>query len=189
LRGGWDTKSSSPTTPLRTKRDTNEVLLHRCAAQIATGHLDESEATLKSIVGGQAPRLSAASRRAGPAVTPSSSTATASRSRSTRSRTKTLIAVNRDFDSLIDSRAGALTFGAQLPRLGVNDTIETTLDPAIQKAALQALGGFRGALVAIDPQTNEILAIASNRGRGDLANLALEQQYEPGSIVKVLTGV
>jgi peptidoglycan glycosyltransferase len=171
------------------ERDTNDVLLHRCAAQIATGHLDEAEATLKSIVGGQASRLSAAitARRSGsyPLILDRNGQPLALY----QIANKDLIAINRDFDSLIDARAGALTFGAQLPRLGVNDTIETTLDPEIQKAALQALGGFRGALVAIDPRTNELLAIASNRGRGDLANLALEQQYEPGSIVKVLTGL
>src|SRR5436305_2040901 len=90
---------------------------------------------------------------------------------------------------LIDRHAGALTIGAKLPQLGANDTIETTLDPFVQKAALKALSGFRGSLVAIDPRTNEILAIASSRGKGDLANLALEHQYEPGSIVKVLTGL
>jgi peptidoglycan glycosyltransferase len=171
------------------ERDTNEVLLHRCAAQIATGHLDEAEATLKSIVGGQVPRLSAeiTARRSGsyPLVLDRNGQPVALY----QIANKDLIAINRDFDSLIDAHAGALTFGARLPSLGVNDTIETTLDPAIQKAALQALGGFRGSLVAIDPQTNEILAIASNRGRGDLANLALEHQYEPGSIVKVLTGL
>jgi peptidoglycan glycosyltransferase len=94
-----------------------------------------------------------------------------------------LVAINRDFEPLM------LTFAANLPRLGVDDTIETTLDPRIQKAALQALGGFRGALVAIDPRTNEIVAIASNRGRGELADIALQSQYEPGSIVKVLTGL
>lgn len=96
---------------------------------------------------------------------------------------KDLVAINRDFEPLM------LTFAAHLPRLGVDDTIETTLDPEVQKAALQALGGFRGALVAIDPRTNELLAVASNRGHGELTNIAFDQQYEPGSIIKVLTGL
>jgi hypothetical protein len=100
-----------------------------------------------------------------------------------------VVATNDDFAPLINSEAGALTIGAKLPQLGANDSIETTLDPFVQKAALKALAGFRGSLVAIDPRTNEILAIASSRGKGDLANLALEHQYEPGSIVKVLTGL
>ena len=67
-----------------------------------------------------------------------------------------------------------------------NETIETTLDPAVQKAALAALGKFRGALVAIDPQTNEILAVANS---GTDENLAFDHEYEPGSVVKVLTGL
>jgi penicillin-binding protein A len=100
-----------------------------------------------------------------------------------------VIATNDDFAPLINRDAGALTIGAKLPQLGANDTIETTLDPFVQKAALKALSGFRGSLVAIDPRTNEILAIASSRGKGAMANLALEHQYEPGSIVKVLTGL
>jgi len=104
-------------------------------------------------------------------------------------RTNNVVAINDDFAPLINRDAGALTIGAKLPQLGANDTIETTLDPFVQKAALKALTGFRGSLVAIDPRTNEILAIASSRGNGAMANLALEHQYEPGSVVKVLTGL
>jgi peptidoglycan glycosyltransferase len=104
-------------------------------------------------------------------------------------RADNVVATNDDFAPLMNREAGALTIGAKLPQLGANDTIETTLDPFVQKAALKALSGFRGSLVAIDPRTNEILAIASSRGKGSLANLALEHQYEPGSVVKVLTGL
>jgi peptidoglycan glycosyltransferase len=59
----------------------------------------------------------------------------------------------------------------------------------VQKAALKALDGYRGSLVAIDPRTNEILAIANASGKGPLTNLALEHQYEPGSVIKVLTAL
>jgi peptidoglycan glycosyltransferase len=97
--------------------------------------------------------------------------------------------VDDDFAPLVSREAGQLTIGAKLPQLGENATIETTLDPFVQRAALKALGGFRGSIVAIDPRTNEILAIASSRGNGPLANLALEHQYEPGSVVKILTGL
>ena len=99
------------------------------------------------------------------------------------------VTVDTQFAPLIDKGAGSFTVGAQLDRIGVNDSIDTTLDPEVQRAALAALGGFRGSLVAIDPRTNEILAIASNPGNGPLENLALEHQYEPGSVVKVLTGL
>ena len=166
--------------------ETQDVLLHRAAAQIATGQLDAADVTLKSVTSA---RLSAAlaQRRQGsyPLVFDRNNQPIAMY----QIANKDLVAINRDFESLIDANAGALTFGAQLPRLGVNDTIETTLDPDIQKAAMQALGGFRGALVAIDPRSNELVAIASNRGRGELTNIALESQYEPGSIIKVLTGL
>jgi peptidoglycan glycosyltransferase len=64
-------------------------------------------------------------------------------------------------------------------------TMETTLDPFVQRAALDALGSYRGSIVAIDPRTNEILAVASSGPR----ELALGAQYEPGSIIKVLTGL
>jgi peptidoglycan glycosyltransferase len=104
-------------------------------------------------------------------------------------RANDVVTINDDFAPLINRDAGSLTIGAKLPQLGANDTIETTLDPFVQKAALKALSGFRGSLVAIDPRTNEILAIASSRGNGAMANLALENQYEPGSVVKVLTGL
>jgi penicillin-binding protein A len=106
-----------------------------------------------------------------------------------KTASNTVVATDDDFASLIAPEAGALTIGANLGRLGTSATIETTLDPFVQKAALRALGSFRGSLVAIDPRTNEILAIASSRGKGPLTNLALEHQYEPGSVVKVLTGL
>jgi peptidoglycan glycosyltransferase len=104
-------------------------------------------------------------------------------------RANDVVATDAAFAPLIAREAGQLTIGAKREQLGTDATIETTLDPFVQKVALQALGSFRGSLVAIDPRTNEILAIASNRGNGPLANLALEHQYEPGSVVKVLTGL
>jgi peptidoglycan glycosyltransferase len=64
-------------------------------------------------------------------------------------------------------------------------TFETTLDPFVQRAALEALANYRGAIVAIDPRTNEILALASSGPQ----ELALTAKYEPGSIIKVLTGL
>ncbi len=100
-----------------------------------------------------------------------------------------VVAINTDFAPLVEKDAGAFTIESHLQRFGANETIETTLDPAMQKAALAALSGFRGSLVAIDPRTNEILAIASTRGNGAMSNLALEQQYEPGSVIKVLTAM
>ena len=100
-----------------------------------------------------------------------------------------VVAENSDFAALVDKEAGTLTLESHAADIGTDKTVTTTLDPVVQKAALSALSGFRGSLVAIDPRTNEILAVASSRGRGPLANLAFESQYEPGSIIKVLTGM
>ncbi len=64
-------------------------------------------------------------------------------------------------------------------RVGLHERIKTTLDPRVQRAALTALGDLKGSLVAIDPRTNELLAITSSD--------ALTHQYEPGSVIKTLT--
>ena len=98
-------------------------------------------------------------------------------------------AANIDFEPLVDASAGQFTFGASLAKLGAVDDVETTLDSAVQHAAKTALQKYRGAFVAIDPRTNEVLAIVSNDPHTSAKNFALESQYEPGSIVKVLTGL
>jgi penicillin-binding protein A len=176
------------------ERDTPAVLLARAAAQTATGRIAEASATFRSVDRSQVDKAKAdalanaiAQRQQGsyPLVFDRNGQPIAVY----QIANKDLVAINRDFEALVDARAGALTIGAQLPRLGVNDSIDTTLDPEVQKAAMQALGGFRGSLVAIDPTTNELLAVASTRGHGELANLAFERQYEPGSVVKTLTGL
>ncbi|HEV7923141.1 MAG TPA: penicillin-binding transpeptidase domain-containing protein [Thermoanaerobaculia bacterium] len=175
-------------------REAADVALYRAAAQTATNRIDEAEATLRSVDRGAvdgakvgALEQAIAQRKQGsyPLVVDRDGRTIAAYQLGNQE----LVAIDRTFEALIDKRAGQLTFGAQLGRLRLNDTIETTLDPAVQKAAMQALGGFRGSIVAIDPRTNEILAIASNAQNGPLLNLALERQYEPGSVIKVLTGL
>jgi peptidoglycan glycosyltransferase len=42
--------------------------------------------------------------------------------------------------------------------------VELTLDPALQQAAWDALGNYRGSLIAIDPVTGNILAMVSKPG-------------------------
>jgi peptidoglycan glycosyltransferase len=98
------------------------------------------------------------------------------------------------------------------PKLGA--TVETTISPAAQEAAYQGLQqiGHSGAVVAIDPQTGAILAMASfptynpngyatlsgtklnqidaaNRANPNepLLNRAIEQSYPPGSTFKIIT--
>ncbi|MFV0136722.1 peptidoglycan D,D-transpeptidase FtsI family protein [Streptomyces sp. HMX87] len=87
--------------------------------------------------------------------------------------------------------------------------VVTTIDPAVQKAGFEALGGKKGAAVAIDPKTGRILAVvstpsydpssltdASTAGKawerltGDedkpLTNRALRQPLPPGSTFKLV---
>ena len=85
------------------------------------------------------------------------------------------------------------------------------LDARIQKAALDALEGRRGAVVAIDPRTGGVLALVSNPGFDTnlfvngistanysslrdspdvpLFNRAVQGQYPPGSTIKPLMGM
>ncbi|MFB7475467.1 penicillin-binding transpeptidase domain-containing protein [Kitasatospora sp. NPDC056184] len=89
--------------------------------------------------------------------------------------------------------------------------VRTTIDRAAQEAAVRGLGGQQGAVVAIEPATGRILALAStpsydpgsfagtsaedqeawNRLRADpdqpMLNRALRQTYPPGSTFKVVT--
>jgi peptidoglycan glycosyltransferase len=67
-----------------------------------------------------------------------------------------------------------------------------TIDYRIQTEALKALGNYAGAIVVLNPQTGDILAAASNlNGVGSIypdgTSLAFDQEYEPGSIIKMIT--
>ncbi|MFG2950257.1 peptidoglycan D,D-transpeptidase FtsI family protein [Streptomyces adustus] len=85
----------------------------------------------------------------------------------------------------------------------------TTIDPAVQKAAYRALGGNKGAAVAIDPKTGRILAVVSTPSYDPssltdantagtawqrlttdadkpLTNRALRQPLPPGSTFKLV---
>ena len=171
-------------------RETPNVHLYRAAALTALNRINEADTIARTIDKNavDAKKLAAlqssiALRRGGsyPLVVDRNGNAIAN----VRASDQQLVAVDSRFSTIVDKSAGALTFGSLLPQLGTNDTIETTLDPFVQQAALSALGSYRGAIVAIDPRTNELLAIASTGGE----NRAIEHQYEPGSIIKVLTGL
>jgi hypothetical protein len=168
--------------------------LYRAAAQVGVNRLNDAATTLKSIdvsrVDGRkyaALRTAVEQRLSGsvPFVFDRQDRAIGVY----RPATNDVASTDDNFDALINRQAGDLTIGARLPHLGSAASIATTLDPFVQKAALKALAGYRGSLVAIDPRTNEILAIANARGKGPLSNLAFEGQYEPGSVIKVLTGL
>ncbi len=60
-------------------------------------------------------------------------------------------------DSLFYDRIGEILTGSD-PRGG---SVELTIDPAAQQAAWDALGGQRGAIVALEPDTGRVLAMVS----------------------------
>ncbi len=87
------------------------------------------------------------------------------------------------------------------------DTVVTTLDYSLQKAAYDALGDYSGAVVVIEPSTGRILAmvskpdydpntlgaqwdeIISDGSNSVLVNRATQGQYAPGSTFKIVTAL
>lgn len=65
--------------------------------------------------------------------------------------------LNGSADSLFYARLQDLVTGRQ-PQ---GASVELTIDPAVQQAAWDALGDQRGAVVALDPRTGQILALVS----------------------------
>ena len=121
--------------------------------------------------------------------------------------------ISRGRAGLERSRNGALTgeeseFGSIFSQLQSQDRegkdVTTTLDPDGQRAALQALGGRKGSIVAIEPQTGRVRVMVSipeydpndiperfsdfNRSPdAPLLNRATQSRYPPGSTFKVVT--
>lgn len=89
----------------------------------------------------------------------------------------------------------------------IGDNVITTLDTRLQKAAYEALGDYRGAVVAIEPKTGKVRAlvskpdfdpnklddiwdkITSDSSESCLLNRATQGLYPPGSTYKVLTAL
>jgi peptidoglycan glycosyltransferase len=74
----------------------------------------------------------------------------------------------------------------------------TTLDPAAQEVATQALAGQNGSVVALEPQTGRVRVMVSvpqfdpnqvrdRRGELQFLNRATQSRYPPGSTFKVVT--
>lgn len=112
------------------------------------------------------------------------------------------------FTSWLTGRAGgtwADAFNAEFRRdANKGLDIRLTIDPVIQAAAAQALGDNRGAVVALDPRSGEVLAMVSvptydpgslseqgeallNDERSPLLNRATQGVYPPGSTFKTVT--
>ncbi|HEX2087945.1 MAG TPA: penicillin-binding transpeptidase domain-containing protein, partial [Solirubrobacteraceae bacterium] len=116
-----------------------------------------------------------------------------------QSRNDELSGERDDVGAIIDELSGERREG---------DEVRTTLDVGAQRAAYEALGSQRGAVVALEPSTGRIRVMASNprfdpnalRRRGalkaldsqpgaPLLNRATAGRYPPGSTFKVVTAV
>lgn len=110
----------------------------------------------------------------------------------------------------VDALGRALrVIGVEKPIKG--EDLYLSLDLALQAEAEQAFGDYAGALVAIKPTTGEVLALVSKpsfnpnlfskgityenwqdllkEGRFPMINRALQSQYPPGSIFKIITAI
>lgn len=124
--------------------------------------------------------------------------------------------LERLYNSELTGKGGVLTMqdlGDRLLGKGQKgDTLVLSIDSAVQQAALNALGNRKGAIVALDPVSGQILAMVSTptfdpnplsqhsaQGQQDawqqlnddpdrpLLNRAARQTYPPGSTFKVVT--
>ncbi|KOX21645.1 hypothetical protein ADK67_26350 [Saccharothrix sp. NRRL B-16348] len=90
--------------------------------------------------------------------------------------------------SVVD-QAGVAVAVLQEQKAQAAKSVTVTLDPKTQAAAQVAVdqvGGQAAMLVALQPSTGEILAVAQNAATGN-DPLALYGHYEPGSTFKVVT--
>jgi len=98
-------------------------------------------------------------------------------------------------------------FGSEEPRPAVGQDLVLTIDFDLQRAAAEQLQNRRGAVVMLNPQTGEILAMASTPGfdpedvgndptwaklqtdvaRKPMLNRAINEYYLPGSTFKTVT--
>ena len=89
--------------------------------------------------------------------------------------------IERSMNSLLAGQSSAQFFeqiNALLDGTPVTGAaVELSLDPAVQRAAWDALGGRKGAVVALDPTTGRILAMVSKPTFD--ANLMAGHEYEP----------
>ncbi len=97
-------------------------------------------------------------------------------------------------------QTGLNSIFGQLSSTRVGDDVYTTLDPRAQRAAVQALGGQDGSVVALNPRNGAVLVMYSNPSyndngsnpcgpgsTGSCFNRATQASYAPGSTFKIVT--
>jgi penicillin-binding protein A len=90
--------------------------------------------------------------------------------------------LERDLDERLRGRpggellAGARVLATSTPK--PTDAVRTTISPAVQKASVEALGGQLGGIVALDPATGGVLAVAG---------IGIDDLQPPGSTFKIVT--
>jgi peptidoglycan glycosyltransferase len=72
--------------------------------------------------------------------------------------------------------AGSRVIASAVPRAA--HAVRTTISPSVQRAAVAALGGQLGGVVALEPRTGEILAVAG---------IGIDSLQPPGSTFKMVT--
>ena len=90
-------------------------------------------------------------------------------------------------DVQIENKKGSPVANSQAPIIapGNYPTISTTINAKAEAAARAAVGTHKqSSMIAIQPSTGQILAIANNAGQNDFA---LTAQVAPGSTMKVIT--
>jgi hypothetical protein len=93
-----------------------------------------------------------------------------------------LTGLEREFDDRLTGTpggtlfAGARQIARRAPKAG--NTVRTSIDPAVQRAAVEALAGRYGGIAAVKPKTGEVLA---------LAGIAQSAPQPPGSTFKIVT--
>jgi len=114
-----------------------------------------------------------------------------------RSRNDALTGESSEFATILDEITSAGREG---------DEVRTTLDPGGTRAAIQALGGRKGAVVALEPDTGRVRVMVSlpqfdpnqvpegfarlvRDSDAPLLNRATQSTYPPGSTMKVVTAV
>jgi peptidoglycan glycosyltransferase len=93
-----------------------------------------------------------------------------------------LTGLEREFDDrLTGTPGGTLYAGSRVlasRRPVAGSSVRTTIDPKIQRAAVEALAGRYGGIAAVRPKTGEVLA---------LAGIAQSAPQPPGSTFKIVT--